>query len=89
MNTRFFRVAALSLAVGLVGAAGTTAAFAQDQVQRYEYARDTWPSVHIQTQNQQVAEIPSSSATDASAGFSSSGAHYNPEALAIQDGANW
>lgn len=89
MNTRFFRVAALSLAVGLVGAVGTTAAFAQDQVQRYDYARDTWPYVHIQTPNQQVAEVPSSSATDAGFGSSSSGAPYSPEALAIQDGANW
>lgn len=89
MNTRFFRAAALSLAVGLVGAAGTTAAFAQDQVQRYDYARDAWPYVHIQTPNQQIAEISSSQATDASAGSSSSGASYSPEALATQDGANW
>ncbi|HXP31863.1 MAG TPA: hypothetical protein VN832_12290 [Stellaceae bacterium] len=94
MNTaKFFRVAAMSLALA-VPVAMASAAHAQDQYQRYDYARDSWP--HIQAAENQPnrsaqAKGPSAIASDASQAILSTSADpgpYNPEAILTQEGAN-
>lgn len=76
-TSNFLRVAAVAVALA-APVAMSSSAFAQDQYQRYDYARDAWPKLQAQMNQSQsaqqvVAAVHSPVASDAGTAISTQG----------------